>query len=139
MVAGLLRPDGGDIAIFGAECGTEPSRAKQTMAWLPDEPMLYDKLTALVYLDFVAGLWGVEPDGARGPGRGAAALAGLWDARNQRCESFSRGMKQKAGARRSAHHEPRLLILDEPLTGLDAAAARTSRTCCRRGCAPAPR
>jgi ABC-2 type transport system ATP-binding protein len=124
MVAGLLKPDGGDIAVFGADMRTQPSLAKQTMAWLPDEPMLYDKLTALEYLDFVAGLWGVEPEGARVRAEELLRWLGLWEARNQRCESFSRGMKQKAALAGALIHEPRLLILDEPLTGLDAAAAR---------------
>ncbi len=124
MVAGLLRPDGGDIAVFGADMRTEPSRAKEAIAWLPDEPMLYDKLTALEYLDFVAGLWGVETGGARARAEELLRWLDLWDARNQRCESFSRGMKQKAALAGALIHEPKLLILDEPLTGLDAAAAR---------------
>ncbi|MDP8916906.1 MAG: ABC transporter ATP-binding protein [Pseudomonadota bacterium] len=124
MVTGLLKPDGGDISVFDVDLRTDPARAKQAIAWLPDEPMLYDKLTALEYLDFVAGLWGAEPEAARTRAEELLRWLGLWDARNQRCESFSRGMKQKAALAGALIHEPRLLILDEPLTGLDAAAAR---------------
>ncbi len=124
MVAGLLKPDAGTISIFGADLGREPARAKQVVSWVPDEPMLYDKLTALEQLDFVAGLWGVESKQARARAEQLLRWLDLWDNRNQRCESFSRGMKQKAALAAALIHEPQLLILDEPLTGLDAAAAR---------------
>src|SRR5579872_1362939 len=60
MVAGLLRPDAGAISVFGVDVLTDPISAKRLIAWLPDEPMLYDKLTPLEHLSFVAGLWSVE-------------------------------------------------------------------------------
>ena len=72
----------------------------------------------------MAGLWGVESKAARARAEQLLRWLDLWDNRNQRCESFSRGMKQKAALAAALIHEPRLLILDEPLTGLDAAAAR---------------
>ena len=125
MVAGLLRPDAGAIAIHGIDALADAREAKRITAWLPDDPLLYDKLTPLEYLGFVAGLWSVPPDRAR---RGAEALLDrldLADHRHQRCEGFSRGMKQKVALAGALVHEPRLLILDEPLTGLDAGAART--------------
>ncbi|RYB05637.1 ABC transporter ATP-binding protein [Lichenibacterium ramalinae] len=125
MVAGLLRPDAGHIAIHGIDAVADSRAAKSITAWLPDDPLLYDKLTPIEYLGFVGGLWSVPPDRAR---RGAEALLerlGLADHRDQRCEGFSRGMKQKVALAGALVHEPRLLILDEPLTGLDAGAART--------------
>ena len=60
MVVGLLRPDAGSIAVHGIDALADPIGAKQVMAWVSDEPMIYDKLTPLEYLEFVAGLWGVE-------------------------------------------------------------------------------
>ena len=124
MVAGLLRPDAGSIRIFGIDAWADPAAAKRIVAWLPDEPLLYDKLTLLEYLEFVAGLWAVPPPVAEARARALLETLGLWPHRDERCEGFSRGMKQKAVLAGALLHEPSLLILDEPLTGLDAAAAR---------------
>jgi ABC-2 type transport system ATP-binding protein len=124
MVTGLLRPDEGSIEVFGVDALADPIGAKRMIAWLPDEPMLYDKLTPLEYLEFVAGLWSVEGKEARARAEELLRLLGLWDQRNQRCEGFSRGMKQKAALAGALIHNPKLLILDEPLTGLDAMVAR---------------
>jgi len=124
MVAGLLPADAGEIAIFGVDARRDPIAAKRVTAWLPDEPMLYDKLDPLEYLEFVAGLWGVEPALAQTRARELLQTLELWDHRNERCEGFSRGMKQKAALAGALIHDPMLLILDEPLTGLDAASAR---------------
>jgi len=124
MITGLLRPDSGEVSVFGVDLRSDPAGAKRLVAWLPDEPMVYDKLTAFEYLAFVAGLWGVEPAVARPRAEELLRWLDLWDERDQRCETFSRGMKQKAALAGALIHEPRLLILDEPLTGLDAGAAR---------------
>jgi ABC-2 type transport system ATP-binding protein len=124
MVAGLLSADAGDIGVFGVDARTDPISAKRLIAWLPDEPLLYDKLTAWEYLEFVAGLWGVNSAAAAASAEELLKLLGLWDNRNDRCESFSRGMKQKAVLAGALIHDPKLLMLDEPLTGLDAAASR---------------
>jgi ABC-2 type transport system ATP-binding protein len=124
MVAGLLQPDLGTIEVFGVDAVAQPRLAKQMIAWLPDEPLLYDKLTVMEYLAFVAGLWRMDPSVAE---RNACTLLerlDLWSHRGERCEGSSRGMKQKAALAGALIHEPKLLILDEPLTGLDAAIAR---------------
>src|SRR6266487_1735323 len=60
MVAGLLRPDAGAISVLGIDALADPVAAKQIMAWVSDEPMIYDKLTPLEYLEFIAGLWGID-------------------------------------------------------------------------------
>ena len=124
MVAGLLKPDAGSISVFGVDALSDPIAAKRLIAWAPDEPMLYDRLTPLEYLEFVAGLWGVEAGLAAQRAEQLLRWLALWDQRGQRCEGFSRGMKQKTALAGALIHDPRLLILDEPLTGLDAAMAR---------------
>jgi ABC-2 type transport system ATP-binding protein len=124
MVAGLLQPDSGEISICGLDALRNPIEAKSQVAWLPDEPLLYDKLAPMEYLEFVAGLWGMKPGDAQPRAENLLRRLNLWDQRNQRCEGFSRGMRQKVALAGALIHEPRLLMLDEPLTGLDAGAAR---------------
>mgnify|MGYP003384928226 CR=1 FL=1 len=124
MIAGLLQPDGGSIRVFGESLAGNPTGAKQQMAFLPDEPMLYGKLRCTEYLEFVAGLWGVDGRTAAARGQDLLQWLDLWDARANYCENLSRGMQQKLTLAGALIHNPKLLILDEPLTGLDAAAAR---------------
>ena len=124
MVTGLAKPDAGSIAVFGIDAAADPIAAKRMIAWLPDDPLLYDKLTPLEYLEFVAGLWGIGAAEAATRAEELLRMLGLWEERGQRCETFSRGMKQKAALAGALIHDPRLLILDEPLTGLDAGVAR---------------
>lgn len=124
MVVGLLKPDAGSVRVFGVDALADPARAKQMVAWAPDEPMLYDRLTPMEYLEFVAGLWSVEAKAARASAETLLRWLGLWDDRAKRCEVFSRGMKQKTALAGALIHDPRLLILDEPLTGLDAVTSR---------------
>jgi ABC-2 type transport system ATP-binding protein len=124
MIAGLLTPDFGSIEVFGIDVQRNPAAAKELIAWLPDEPLLYDKLTVAEYLEFIAGLWGMDPKKAERNARELLERLDLWVHRDDRCEGFSRGMKQKAALAGALIHEPQLLLLDEPLTGLDAAIAR---------------
>lgn len=124
MVAGLQTADAGTIRIFGIDALAAPLAAKAIVAWVPDEPLLYDKLSPMEYLDFVAGLWRVDPAVAMPRAEELLRWLDMWDSRDARCETFSRGMKQKVALAGALIHDPQLLILDEPLTGLDAGAAR---------------
>ncbi len=131
MIASLLRPDGGTIRVGGIDALADPVAAKRIIAWVSDEPMIYDKLTPREYLEFVAGLWGVESK------LGAARAAELLDwlelmpHADERCEGFSKGMRQKVTLAGALVHDPRVIILDEPLTGLDAGSARQVKTVLR--------
>ena len=131
MVTGLLKPDRGSITVFGIDALADPVGAKRLMAWLSDEPMIYDKLTPMEYLEFVAGLWGVESDLAEAKARDLIGWLGLEAQAHDRCEGLSRGMRQKVALAGALLHEPRLIILDEPFTGLDAGAARLVKSVLR--------
>ena len=124
MVAGLLKPDAGAISIFGVDALADPVAAKRMTAWVSDEPMIYEKLTPIEYLEFVAGLWGIETATAEARALDLCSWLGLGPHAQERCEGFSKGMRQKVALAGALVHEPRLIILDEPLTGLDARSAR---------------
>jgi ABC-2 type transport system ATP-binding protein len=131
MVVGLLRPDGGTIEIEGIDALADPIAAKQITAWLSDEPMIYEKLTPFEYLEFVAGLWGIDPGVAEARARDLIGWLGLEPHAHERCEGFSRGMKQKVALAGALVHDPRVIIFDEPLTGLDAGSARQVKNALR--------
>jgi ABC-2 type transport system ATP-binding protein len=124
MVSGLLHPDSGSISIFGVDAERDPVEAKRITAWVSDEPMIYDKLTPMEYLAFVAGLWSMPPGLAEARSRELVGWLGLGPHADERCEGFSKGMRQKVALAGALVHDPKLLILDEPLTGLDAGSAR---------------
>ena len=124
MVTGLLKPDRGSIAIYGIDALSDPIAAKRVTAWISDEPMIYDKLTPLEYLDFVAGLWEIESDLARERANDLIEWLGLEPHAEERCEALSRGTRQKVALAGALVHAPRLIVLDEPFTGLDAGSAR---------------
>jgi ABC-2 type transport system ATP-binding protein len=124
MVTGLLKPDHGSIHIMGQDMLRDPQLAKRHLAFLPDDPLLYGKLKPLEYLEFVAGLWGVAADLAAPRAEELLRLLDLWTHTGELTEGFSRGMKQKLALAGALIHDPQVLILDEPLTGLDAGAAR---------------
>ncbi len=124
MVVGLLKPDDGTICTEGIDALEHPEAAKQITAWLSDEPMIYDKLTPFEYLEFVAGLWRIDAGEAEARARELLGWLGLEPHAHERCEGFSRGMRQKVALAGALVHDPRLIILDEPLTGLDAGSAR---------------
>jgi ABC-2 type transport system ATP-binding protein len=131
MIAGLLRPDAGTISVAGIDALADPVAAKQIMAWISDEPMIYDKLTPREYLEFVAGLWGIAPALAESRAQELLSWLDLAPHAHERCEGFSKGMRQKVALAGALVHDPRVIILDEPLTGLDAGSARQVKSVLR--------
>ena len=134
MVAGLLRPDRGAISIFGIDARRDPVAAKRVVAWVSDEPMIYDKLTPLEYLEFVAGLWGIEPGARRTPRRRADRLARPWPARQRALRGLLQGHAPEGGARRRARPRP---APDHPRRAADRPRRRLrpageGRCCCER-------
>jgi ABC-2 type transport system ATP-binding protein len=131
MIAGLLQPDAGTIHIGGIDALAEPVEAKRIVAWISDEPMIYDKLTPWEYLEFIAGLWSIAPETAQARALSLLSWLGLGAHAHERCEGFSKGMRQKVALAGALVHEPRVIILDEPLTGLDAGSARQVKSVLR--------
>jgi len=124
IVAGLTRADEGTVRVMGHEVGEDPLAAKRVLAFLPDEPLLYGKLRPLEYLEFVSGLWRLDGRLAQARANELLETLGLGDKRRDFVENFSRGMRQKLALAGALIHDPAVMLLDEPLTGLDAAAAR---------------
>jgi ABC-2 type transport system ATP-binding protein len=124
MVAGLLKQDAGSISVYGVDTARDPIAAKRIVAWVSDEPMVYDRLTPVEYLAFVAGLWQIDPAIAEARANELVDWLGLGPHAHERCGGFSKGMLQKVALAGALVHDPRLIILDEPLTGLDAGSAR---------------
>lgn len=120
-LAGLLRPQAGVVTVAGRALTRDDPDARRPIGLLSHESLLYDELTLLENLLFVARLYGL-PD-ARAHAEAALASQGLLDRKDARPRNLSRGMLQRAAIARALLHQPRLLLLDEPFTGLDAAAA----------------
>jgi len=131
MVTGLLKPDSGAISVCGIDALADPIGAKRIMAWVSDEPMIYEKLTPLEYLDFVAGLWGVDSGLAATRANDLLTRLGLTAHAGERCERLSKGTRQKVALAGALVHDPRLIVLDEPFTGLDAGSARVVKAVLR--------
>lgn len=124
MLAGVLPPTAGQISIDGKDLAADPVGARRVMGFIPDRPYLYDKLTAREFLRFLGEVYGLE--GARLTERMEAVLAmhDLTERGNALIESYSHGMKQRLVLAGALLHEPRLLIVDEPMVGLDPSGAR---------------
>ena len=124
MVTGVLRPSEGSIFIGGHDMLRDPVSAKRHIGYIPDRPSLYEKLTGSEFLRFVSGLWG--RDGAEADKR-AGELLELFDLSawsDTLIESYSHGMRQKLLIASALVHKPDVIIVDEPMVGLDPRAAR---------------
>ena len=132
MIVGLLTPTSGLIRIGGTVLADDPVRAKQKVGFVPDTPLLYDKLTAREFIHFVGDLYGVSHETAERRGMELLKLFDLEPNRDDLIDSFSHGMKQKTALAAALVHRPRLLILDEPTVGLDPKSARLIKNILRQ-------
>lgn len=124
MLAGLLKPDAGKIIINGHDLAIEPALCKQVTGYIPDRPYLYEKLTGIEFLQFIASLYKLKPEKFRPNTDHFLQLFDLTDWQDHLIESYSHGMRQKLIITAAFMLEPPLIIVDEPMVGLDPKSAR---------------
>jgi ABC-2 type transport system ATP-binding protein len=134
MIAGLLRPTSGKVFIDGHDLSHDPVAAKSALGFIPDRPFLYEKLSATEFLRFVAGIYGLDGHELNGKIDEMLALVELGDVRSELVESFSHGMRQRLVMAAAFVHEPRVIVVDEPMVGLDPKGARLIKRVFRDYC-----
>ena len=131
---GILQFDGGDIFIDGMSVKEKPLECKKIISYIPDNPELYDSLSGVKYLNFVADIYGVGKADREERIRRYADIFGLTEDLAQPVSAYSHGMKQKLAIIAAWIHEPKLIIMDEPFVGLDPVASHTLKTMMREHC-----
>lgn len=124
IMSGILAPTEGSVMIDGINMARQPEKAKQRMGYIPDRPFLYEKLTGMEFLRFTADLFGVEDGLFKGKSESLLKKFSIYDWRDELIESYSHGMKQRLIISAALLHEPKVLIIDEPMVGLDPAGIR---------------
>ncbi|HYC51737.1 MAG TPA: ABC transporter ATP-binding protein [Gemmatimonadaceae bacterium] len=124
MIAGILRPTSGTVEIGGIDVARDPVSAKMKLGFIPDRPFIYEKLTGAEFLTFVAGLYDQEGPRVEHRARELMALFDLEEWRDELVESYSHGMRQKLIISSAFVHRPEVIVVDEPMVGLDPKAAR---------------
>jgi len=124
MIAGILRPTAGRVTIADFDVHTDPIRAKAKLGFIPDRPFVYDKLTGAEFLRFVAGLYGQEGHLVEKRIDELLEIFELATWKNELIESYSHGMRQKLIISSALIHRPELIVVDEPMVGLDPRGAR---------------
>ncbi len=125
MISGLLLPDCGSVRVCGYPMGLDGRQAKAQLAYVPDEPFLYEKLTGREFLDFVAEMYCLSPEVRNRLLEFLIDRLELSPFLHKLCEGYSHGMKQRTVLAAAMLHEPRVLVIDEPMVGLDPKTVRT--------------
>ena len=133
-VAGILQFDAGEIIVNGKSIRTQPLDCKRDMAYIPDNPDLYEYMTGIKYLNFIADIFGVDAQTRQERIRKYADLFELTADLAQPIAAYSHGMKQKLAIISACLHDPKLIIMDEPFVGLDPKAAHTLKGMMRELC-----
>jgi ABC-2 type transport system ATP-binding protein len=124
MMGGVLAPSNGSVIIDGINMAEKPEVVKKKIGFIPDRPFLYEKLTGMEFMRFSADLYGVDNHDFAERSRSLLKKFGLYDWSNELIESYSHGMKQRLIIAAALLHEPAVIIVDEPMVGLDPAAIR---------------
>jgi ABC-2 type transport system ATP-binding protein len=124
MIAGILRPTSGTVKIAGIDISVDPIGAKSRLGFIPDRPFIYEKLTGAEFLRFVAGLYGQDGAKVEHRARELMALFDLEEWGDELVESYSHGMRQKLIISSAFVHRPDVIVVDEPMVGLDPKAAK---------------
>jgi ABC-2 type transport system ATP-binding protein len=124
MIAGILQPTSGRVEIAGIDVAADPVAAKMKLGFIPDRPFIYEKLTGGEFLRFVAGLFDQEGPKVEHRARELLTLFDLDEWRDELVESYSHGMRQKLIISSAFVHRPEVIVVDEPMVGLDPKAAR---------------
>jgi len=135
IMVGLLKPTRGKVTVDGIDIQADPIKAKQIIGYIPDRPFLYEKLSGLEFLAFTAGIYAMNPDQAKSR---AAELLELFDLQpwaNELIESYSHGMKQRLTMSAALLHRPKVVVVDEPMVGLDPRGAELVKTIFKNICA----
>lgn len=133
-IVGILQFDSGEITIDGISIKADPLACKRKIAYIPDNPDLYEFMTGIQYLNFIADIFGVSADDRQRRIRKYADLFELTDDLAQSIAAYSHGMKQKLAIISAWIHEPRLVIMDEPFVGLDPKASHLLKGMMREKC-----
>ncbi len=124
MMGGILAPTSGSIVIGNIDMARDPVAAKKMIGFVPDRPFLYEKLTGMEFLHFSADLYDVAPETFSAKAEILLRQFALWEWADELVEAYSHGMKQRLIIASALLHDPQILIIDEPMVGLDPAAVR---------------
>ena len=124
MMGGIIEPSSGNIIIDGIDMKENPVAAKKIIGVVPDRPFLYEKLTGAEFLKFIADIYEVDAKSGRQRSDNLLRQFALWDWANEIIEAYSHGMKQRLIIAAALMHDPKILVVDEPMVGLDPFAVR---------------